>query len=496
MLVFNTLDTNSMKNIINKSKRTFASIAFLAAIPTVGIISSCSDEFLQYPPELSIPEENAFENPERIERQVVGLYASAKAGQLFGGRYFIYNDIRAEEFINRASNTVTGYSSYQFTNDPSDTYIANLWRFSYLTINRVNKFLADFDANPGIVSAEVEAQYRGEAKFMRALCYHALIQLFAKPYSLDNGASTGIPLRLQAETSSANNNLAPSTVAQIYEQILTDLNEAEAGLADDNGSANENTTRAHKNTAIALKTRVLLHMGRYADVITEGNKIVSAAAPFTSPNRLAHALQSNVVNVFRTYNTLESILSFPMADTNAPGTQNQLGYYYNEGNIEYFLNQSAPGIYANTAAWPDTDARRTGLTTVSTPAWHILTKWSGASPFIDWVPVIRYAEVLLNVAEAEAEGGDLTRSIALLQAVRSRSDADYTFSGLTSGASVVQAILLERRIELLGEGFRIPDLQRRNDPINSVGAGSTIPVTDSRYTYPIPTAESLTNNDI
>ncbi|MCL7987964.1 RagB/SusD family nutrient uptake outer membrane protein [Sphingobacterium sp. lm-10] len=485
-----------MKNIFNKTRHTFVAALLFASIPTAGIISSCSDDFLRYPPELSIPEENAFENPERVERQVVGLYASAKAGQLFGGRYFIYNDIRGEEFINRTSNNVTGYSSYQFTNDPSDTYIANFWRFSYLTINRANKFLADFDANPGVVSAEVEARYRSEAKFLRALCYHALIQLFAKPYTLDNGASTGIPLRLQPETSSANNNLAPSTVAEIYAQILTDLNDAELGLADDNGSANNNTTRAHKNSAIALKTRVLLAMGRYANVITEGNKIVSTAAPFTSPNRVAHALQANVVNVFRTYNTTESVLSFPMADTNPPGTQNQLGYYYNVGNIEYYLNQSAPGIYANTAAWPETDARRSGLTSPYSAAWHIVTKWSGASPFIDWVPIIRYPEVLLNLAEAEAEAGSLTRATALLQAVRSRSDANYTFSGLNSSSAAVQAILLERRIELLGEGFRIPDLQRRNTPITSVGAGNSIPVTDSRYVFPIPTSEALTNNDI
>lgn len=488
-----------MKNIFNRTKYTIASLALLAAIPATGLITSCSDEFLKYPPELSIPEENAFENPQRIERQVVGLYASAKTGQLFGGRYFVYNDIRGEEFVNRTSNTVTGFTTYQFTNEPSDTYIANFWRFAYLTINRANKFLSDFDAHPGVVSAEVEARYRGEAKFVRALCYNALIQLFAKPYLLDNGASKGIPLRLQAETSSANNDLAASTVAEIYAQILKDLNEAEQGMANDNGSANANTTRAHKNTAIALKTRVLLAMGRYADAVTEGNKIVSAAAPFTSPNRVAHALQSNIVNVFRTYNTTESILSFPMTDTNAPGTQNQLGFYYNQGagNVEYFLNASGAGIFANTTAWPATDARRTGLTTVQTNSTNnLLTKWAGVSPFVDWVPVIRYSEVLLNVAEAEAESGNLTRATALLQSVRSRSDAGYTFTGLTSKESVINAILLERRIELLGEGFRIPDLQRRTSPINSVGAGGLIEVTDSRYTFPIPTAEALTNSEI
>ena len=51
--------------------------------------------------------------------------------------------------------------------------------------------------------------------------------------------------------------------------------------------------------------------------------------------RTAHALQANVTNVYVTpFTTSESIFSFPFADTNAPGTQNQLGYYYNVGNLE------------------------------------------------------------------------------------------------------------------------------------------------------------------
>ncbi|WDF69275.1 RagB/SusD family nutrient uptake outer membrane protein [Sphingobacterium oryzagri] len=487
-----------MKKIyINIKERSRKGLLLL--LPVALLVGACGKDFLNYPSETSIPEEVTFATPERILAQVNGLYGSAKNGALFGGRYFIYNDIRSEEFANRTSNTVTGFTTWQFTNDPTDTYIANFWTIGYLTINRVNKFLTDFDSNPGVVSAELEASYRAEAKFVRALCYYALVQLFAKPYALNNGSSTGIPLRLQPETNSGNNELAPSTVAEIYAQILQDLNEAEAGLPVGYGTASLNTSRAHKNTAIALKTRIYLAMGRYADVITEANKIVSATAPFSSPNstNVAHALQANVVNVFRTpYTTSENIFSFPMADTNAPGTQNQLGYYYNAGNIEYYLNRGAAGIFGNTTLWRSGDARRTGFTLAYNANWDILTKWSGAAPFIDWTPVLRYAEVLLNLAEAEAEVGDQTRAIALLSAVRSRSDNSYAFSGLTSRAAIVNSILVERRIEFLGEGFRVPDLQRRLSPIVSLGAGTSIPVTDDRYVFPIPAAEVLTNPGI
>ena len=327
--------------------------------------------------------------------------------------------------------------------------------------------------------------------------YLALVQFFAKPYILDKGASAGLPLRLKGETSSANNDLPRSTVAQVYAQILKDLDEAENELPDSYSSALLNTTRAHKNTAIALKTRVYLIMGDYAKVISEGNKIVSATAPFKNANRVTHALQSDVSAVFKApYTTSESIFSFPMADTNPPGTQNQLGYYFNAGNVEYYLNTGSTGIY-NNAQFRAADDRKTKLTVAKTAVANFpsSTKFSGVSPYVDYVPQIRYAEVLLNVAEAEAESGNLARAQALLEAVHQRSDASYAF-GTLAKADLVKVILTERRIEFLAEGFRANDVLRRGEALNSFGAGSLIQPSDPRYIYGIPTIEIQTNPSI
>ncbi|RXK49848.1 RagB/SusD family nutrient uptake outer membrane protein [Aquirufa rosea] len=461
-------------------------------------VSSCSKDFLNAVPELDLSDATVFSTPARVLSQVNGLYGSAKSGSLFGGRYLIYNDIRGEEFVNRTTNSVTGYSTYQGNQDPSDTYLAGFWIQGYLTINRANLFLEGLTANPNAVSSTLAANYRGEAKFIRALTYFSLVQFFAKPYILDKGASPGLPLRLKGETSSSNNNLARSTVAQVYDQILKDLNEAETELPDSYSTALLNTTRAHKNTAIALKTRVLLAKGDYAGVITEANKIVSAAAPFRSTTRVAHALQADVSAVFKApYTTTESIFSFPMDATNAPGTQNQLGYYFNAGNVEYYLNTGSTGIYSH-PQFAATDDRKTKLTVATTAIARFpsSTKFSGVSPYIDFVPNIRYAEVLLNLAEAEAEAGNLNRAISILNAVHKRSDATYEFTGLDTKANVVRAILTERRIEFLAEGFRANDVLRRGEPLNSFGAGTLIQPSDPRYIYGIPLVETQTNPGI
>ncbi len=466
----------------------------MLAIAMVLSLSSCNKEFLNAVPELDLSDATVFNTPARVLSQVNGLYSSAKSGSLFGGRYLIYNDIRGEDWVNRTTNSVTGYSTYQGNQDPSDSYLAGFWNVGYGTINRANLFIEGLAANPNVVPAATAANYRGEAKFIRALTYFALVQYFAKPFVLDKGASAGLPLRLKGETSSANNALARSSVAQVYDQILKDLNEAETELPDSYSSALLNTTRAHKNSAIALKTRVLLAKNDFAAVITEANKIVSAAAPFKNATRVAFALQADVSNVFKApYTTSESIFSFPMDATNAPGTQNQLGYYFNAGNVEYYLNTGATGIYSQ-AQFRATDDRKTKLTVATTAVakFPSSTKFSGVSPYIDYVPNIRYAEVLLNLAEAEAEVGSQTRSLALLNAVHQRSDATYDF-GTLDKSGLIKAILMERRIEFLAEGFRANDVLRRGEPLNSFGAGTIIQSSDPRYIYGIPLGEIQTN---
>ncbi|TKC00344.1 RagB/SusD family nutrient uptake outer membrane protein [Pedobacter cryophilus] len=476
----------------------------LLSLTTLFLLSSCDKEILSPVSETAISDANAFDTPTRIEQQINGLYSTLKSGQFYGGRYLIYNDIRGEEFINRLDNLVTGKAVWSLNVESGRDEVNNLWATAYSTINRVNVFLKGLDDNAAKIDPTLLASYRGEAKLIRALTYYSLLQLYAKPFTLDNGASLGVPLRLLPESTGANNDLVRSTVAQVYTQILLDLNEAEPGLPSTYSTALLNTTRAHKNTAIALKTRVYLTMGRYADVITEGNKLVPAVAPYRAPTGVLHQLQASVATPYTNYTTVESIMSMPMTDANPPGTQNQLGYYFNKagsgfGNGEYYLNTASAGIL-NNPLWPATDARKTNFITVSGGQSYLI-KYNKTSPFADYVPVIRYAEVLLNLAEANARTSvtPSLRAIALLNAVRQRSDATYNFdpTNLATPAALINTILTERRIELIGEGFRSIDLLRTNqtipgkisptEPVNAVAP------TEKAYIWPIPINEIRTN---
>ncbi len=96
----------------------------------------------------------------------------------------------------------------------------------------------------------------------------------------------------------------------------------------------------------------------------------------------------------------------------------------------------------------------------------------------DWAPIIRYAEVLLNYAEAEARVNGVTDlSVSLLNRVRNRAVKDeakrYVKSSFADGVALVQSVLNERRIELLCEGKRWYDIHRLStDPVFAVTVSS------------------------
>lgn len=492
--------------MIKNIKHTLSKAVFVTTL-CAGVFS-CNTDLLDPIPEASFSDLVVFDDPSRVRQQINGIYTALKNGQLFGGRGLVYGDIRADNFLNETTNGVTGLETWRHTVVSSTNEVNNLWNAAYTVISRVNLFLAGIDANtskyvvptfPADFVTVTVPRYKAEARFARGLAYLALVQLYARPYATGNGASLGVPLRLQPETSSANNDLARSTVAEVYAQILDDLNFAEQNLPlayTGATAAFENVTRAHRNSAIALKTRVYLNMGQYANVITEANKIVSASAPFVASSGVPHAIQASFTSVFASpYTTAESIFSMPFTVNNLPGGQNGLGSYYNPGPAgigDYSLNPT--GIYGDLVNWPATDARRSMTSLANIPARPYLRKFPTGPQHLDNAPVIRYAEVLLNLAEAIARttAGVDARALALLNTIRNRSDATFTWAP-ADNAALISAIMTERNVELLGEGFRANDFVRLLQDIPGKGTVGSVTPAAEVYIWPIPIGELNAN---
>lgn len=460
--------------------------------------TACNDDLLDTQPETSIPESIAFSTPEKILAQTNNLYKQLQNQSFYGGRFIVFNEQRADQFGQNDGNAATGSAVWNQNVASTNDFVNNVWSVGYTAINASNILISKMNETT-VISKELAKNYIAEAKFVRAFCYFSLIQTYAKPYNQDK-SSLGLPLRLTPITTSGNNDLARSSVELVYNQILKDLDEAETDLPVSYATSLLNTSRAKKVTAIALKTRVLLVQNNFDKVITEAKKIVSVTPPFQyTEGNLIQKLEPNYTAIFGgSYTGTEAVFSIPFANstTETPSAQYALAYNYLTQPIIFL---AAAGIVSDPVFGSVSDAR-SGLIGTSAANQKVLKKFSvTTAPFRDYVPVIRYAEVLLNYAEAAANTDDLIQATALLKAVRNRSDPTYVFpeADIATKEAIIAAIQKERDIEFLGEGFRLMDLQRKVQTLpskkGSIGTAPLVLPTSSNYIWPIPSGEISTN---
>ena len=167
---------------------------------------------------------------------------------------------------------------------------------------------------------------------------------------------------------------------------------------------------------------------------------------------------------------------------------------------------------------------------------YLTTKYKDATTSTDPAPMIRYAEVLLTMAEAEARQNGITaKALFLLNEVRNRSLPGgpgtftappvntYTVASFANANELVKAILDERRIEFIAEGKRWGDIHRNATDVNfttggipaKIGIGistfamyncaggssfyttavAAFPYSDYRFLWPIPLSETQTNTN-
>jgi hypothetical protein len=99
---------------------------------------------------------------------------------------------------------------------------------------------------------------------------------------------------------------------------------------------------------------------------------------------------------------------------------------------------------------------------------------------------MRASEMFLIEAEALARAGNDSQAAQVLFNFASQRDPEYTLTTNT-GAALIEEIMIQRRIELWGEGFRFYDLKRLNLPLNRVGANHVETVINSKFEEPAGT---------
>ena len=487
-----------MKNLVISS----TTIQRLAVLATLGLglaLGACNVTDL--PPKDALSESAIYGDVSRVALAVTGVYDAAQSGFYngntpasgvrgypFGAASSDLGDARGEDVADMA-----GFFGIVYTNaiTAASPNIVYMWANLYSVINKANVTIAGVQqaATAGVITAADAASYEAELRFLRALSHMELVINFSKPYTDNNGSNLGVPYRdLPINTVAAvaqANTQGRGTVAEVYTKMLADLDFAETNIK----ASNSLKTRVTKGAIIALKQRLRLYQGNWTAAAAEGNKLITGTTAFTSPVG-GYALTATQRAAFIGANTtVENIFSIENSNTDNPGQNGAVANVFGSsasaptGIGGRGLLAVSPILY-NAPFFTCNDQRRTIMMQPdgSLRTGYVIKKYLDAATSTDYNPILRYAEVLLNQAEALARTGNSAQALLLLNAVRNRSvaAADQYAVGSLTGTGLVQAILNERRIEFIGEGLRWGDISRlAKDGSYAPLAGGGIP---TKYT--------------
>ncbi len=525
-----------MKNLKIKFKSLYFTIILL-----LGVTFYSCQEIVELDPFNQVAETIAFSDSAMVDLSVTGLYNAAQRGFFngtdfrgypFGSAFVQQGDARGEDAVNlQAFYRFTYEGTYDATTANNVFYWQDTWRL----INRCNIIIEGVRdaATKRIISQARANVFEAEARLLRAASYHELLIHFARPFRhTADGSHQGVPWHETAynkiATIESGYLKGRESVAFIYGKILADLDYAETNLlTKDQRVGNSKITRATKGAAAAYKIRIYQHMYNWPKVIEEGQKFLTGGAYVSQYSLGAEPWTCFVAN----YTNNESIFGMENSASNNPGVNAALASQYKRRELVAI----SPIVWRN-KFWREDDKRR-GTELVRqrvirnsagtiTSVTLFTEKYKDDVNYTDASPMMRFAEVILNIAEAYARQGQKDLALGQLNRVRNRALANpatqaYVSSDFADHVAVLEAILAERRIELNMEGRRWPDIHRLQQcphfPINGIPAkvanadpialGSyslgteysgpygvlARPYTEFRFVWPIPLAELNAN---
>ena len=485
------------------------------------------DKKLDIDPRQSLDASQAFNTVASTEAAINSVYARLKASSLYGRDMLVISDVMSDlVFSNaRGNRFVSENANLPAAGNTSNHMI--YWSTAYLAINELNLILDNMKNVPG-VTATILVRWEGELKFLRALFYFDLIKAYAyiPTFIVPSQDRGGVVL-----TTTGFNNSATaisyfpsraSTVA-VYNQMISDINRSAALLSN----ANKGAYYASKLAALALGSRISLYEGNYQRADSFATAAISAGGIGSLTTTLNH------VSAWRAVTHNESIFEVRFATAQEVigaiavtlhGAHNNFGSVANLGQTSSTPNGGFGPLVPNVKLLTDL-----GITTVPAPSstnlgfgtttipvitrsgdvrnllfelgtlasggrWIECTKFIGKSgiPGLDNIPILRWAELYLNRAEARAKmGGAANEATAWadLNNIRTNRIVGFIPGVALTGQPLIDEILKQRYLEFAFEGQRFWDMKRNGLPINKILPAVNLPATDFRYNARIPLGE-------
>lgn len=461
---------------------------FLLVVTIAFFVIGCSKDFIEKSPYDSIPSDQALNSEDALQNALNGAYSDLRSttldGSLFGRDFPVVGDLQADNTFVETKNSGRYLSQYNYSVTVTDGVAEESWDDSYTGILRANQII---NAN---VSGEAINAIKAQAYAIRALLYFKLVNIYAKPYT-DSRDNLGVPLVL---TYSPYALPSRNTVGEVYDQIVSDLTTAFLSAPDYASSAT-----LSKYAIEGLLAKVYLYEGDNAKALQAAADVINNSGfTLVTPGDY-YAYWSNPADRTDQVETLFEV----DADIIKNNGFDDLGAIYINGYQDIYASKQLYNLYS------ETDVRKSLLIPGKTKGGAdaiLVNKFPNAqNADRDNLKVMRLSEIYLIAAEAAAATNETTAKSYLNELLKQR---DPDFAGYTStGATLLNNIVTERRKELAFEGDRLYDLNRLKLPIMReqnagaipAGAGNanlTIPYPDSRRVAPIPQNEIQANPNI
>lgn len=486
------------------------------------LFASCDKDYLETSPTDQIAESGVFTTTDNawgaingIHRAMFFQYSSQdQAGQ---GSVMIGLDMLGEDVVNTSSGNGWWVTTYRWLGHSNETNgsIRFVYRFYYKLIANANMIIANIDNATG--PQEEKDAIKGQALAYRAWAHHQLVQLFAERYEAGgDNSQMGVPLM----TVNTIEGQPRATVEEVYAQINADLNAAIAILPVDRNA------KSHINLYVAqgMKARVALTMGNWMEAAAlareainnaeaDGLRLATQAELLTGFNNVSNPgwmwgsqqVQDQTTYFYSFFAYMSANFSSTNIRTNPKAVNANLYAQIPEGDIrKQWWDPEPTSIRNSEGVIVARDVNGFEIPRNYTIAPYMNRKFisaGGTGSSIGDVPYMRLAEMYLIEAEALARSGQDAAAAEVLYDFVVTRNPEYVLSTNT-GEALIDEIMIQRRIELWGEGFRFLDLKRTNSALDRTGAnhvpsvvGDVLQVSagDNRWQWAIPRDEINAN---
>ena len=452
---------------------------------------SCNKNYLDKQPIETATLESLFKTADDLVLAVNGIY-NAFQGSTWGGSFYYlppHMDAISEDaiFCCPWEGGFQGWAQGNIT--PSSGGIVDYkWNYGYLAISRINAVLANIDRTDLVLSDEVRLKTKAEVRFLRALIYFDLTNHYG-----------GVPLIVKPIVKREDAKVPRNSKEEVLITVMEDVDFAAGNLGV--SPLNNQIGRPTKQSALGLKTRILLYQQKWPEAAAAANLVIAMESAGDVQ------LSSNYASLFNGTNKADKEILFDIQfKGGGVGEGSIFTTFYGPnnvatgagyGSITYMepmfdafpmsdgLPISSSTLYNPNNPYANRDSRLYGsfyVPGISTHAGqpYTINNYGGQLPSIGiqtkkWVGefepnysedgnvnfiILRYGDVLLMYAEAQNEvvGPDLSVYSALNK-IRNRAGLPNIQSGMTKD-QMRNFIRNERKIELSQEGLRFFDLVR------------------------------------